>query len=116
MYKNNRKNIFMGVKNINENRINNIVSDVISKLLKENTSIKEDKFFEPKNNEWDRNYFQETKLLLNGMINIINAMEDDANSSDSRSTKYLFKNLEDKLSELKYILPLIKNYFRDNKR
>lgn len=74
-------------------------------ILKKNKPV-----FEHKLNDFGTDYIQDIKLLLLGMQNDLNAMDDEGNKYSIPAIKYLHRELERKFTELTHIFPLVKKY------
>lgn len=66
--------------------------------------------FEHKPNDSGTDYIQDIKLLLSGMRNDIDAMDDENNKMSYAAISYLYHELENKMAQLKNIFPLVKKY------
>lgn len=89
---------------LTEGQLNKIIKESVSNILNE-------EYFNPQNDEFDRNYFDETKMTALGIVNILNAMEDNGNKNDRQSIHYLYNQLIDRVNELNKDVKLLKNYF-----
>lgn len=66
--------------------------------------------FEHKPNEWGNDYIQDIKLLLNGMLKTLQAMDDKNNRMAIDATHYLYSELKKQYTEFTAIFPMVKNY------
>lgn len=92
---------------LTENDIHRLINESVKRVLKEGVA------FEHSDDEWGRDYFQEAKLLANGIVNCLDAIEYDGNINDVESTKYLFDELIKKVTALGHIAPILKKYIKD---
>ena len=107
---------------LTEQDLHRIVKESVNRVLKEADRHRPDYFkgkpdrlsegsaFSHSNDEWGNDYFVNAKALARGIYDILNAMEDEGNSNDYRSTAYLYHELERRVIELNQTYKLIKNY------
>lgn len=90
---------------LTESELRGLINEAVKQAVNEGS------YFSHSYNEWGKDYFKDAQFLARGIINYLNALEEEGNSSDALSTSMLLKNLEKNVSELANIVPLFRKIY-----